>query len=256
MALMTISKQTTHRWRIVVMLLTVSLLPLVVAGVGSWMVFGKLLEQKALEQMRTIVQGHSEAIESTLSNRMHLLQLLAHSHSISNISNPDKLRGFLANLNQSSHGGFIDLGVIDENGRHLAYVGPYELQDKNYLQTDWFKEVMIRGVYVSDVFLGFRHVPHCIIAVRSAQGKNPWILRATINSQQFDELVKTGVSGRINDVYIINKEGLYQTTPNMGGLLGKCPLPICTYHPGVIDRRITQNDSTRIIVTSWVNNNR
>ncbi|MFH2050597.1 MAG: ATP-binding protein [bacterium] len=256
MDLKTITQKKTLRWRIIITLLTVSLLPLVVAGLGGGNILGKLLEQKALEQMRIIVQDHAKAIESTLSNRMNLLRLLASSHTLEAISNNGNLQDFLKDLNQSSDGGFVDLGVIDINGNHLAYVGPYELKDKNYSQTDWFKEVLANGVYVSDVFLGYRQVPHCIIAVKGMKGQTPWVLRATINSQQFDELVKTGFSGKRNDVYIVNQEGFYQTTPRSGTLLDKSPLDLFQYHPGVKDHRITQNDTTKIIVTSWVNSNR
>ncbi len=251
-----ITQPHSLRWRIVATLLTVSILPLVVAGFGGWIVFGNLLEQKALEQMRILVHDHAKAIESNISNRIHLLHLLAQSHSIDNIRNPERLQDFLSDLNQSSDGGFIDLGIIDINGNHLAYVGPYELKDKNYHATDWFKEVMIRGVYVSDVFLGFRQVPHCIIAVKSTQGKSPWILRATINSQQFDELVKTGVSNKIDDIFIINKDGIYQTTPKGGSLLDKSPLPINDFFRGVGYQKFTQNDTTWMIVNSFVNDNR
>ena len=31
---------------------------------------------------------------------------------------------------------------------------------KNYSEQDWYKEACKRGVYISDVFLGFREVPH------------------------------------------------------------------------------------------------
>jgi len=51
------------RWRIVVTLLTVSILPLIVAGLGGWVVFGELFEQKALDRMRILVNGHAKAIE-------------------------------------------------------------------------------------------------------------------------------------------------------------------------------------------------
>ncbi|MFH2035280.1 MAG: ATP-binding protein [Candidatus Zixiibacteriota bacterium] len=250
------ARQKTLRWRIVATLLAVSILPLIVAGFGGWIVFGELLEQKAIEQMRILVRGHAKAIESNLSNRIHLLNLLAQSHAVDDIRNSQHLTDYLADLNQSSYGGFIDLGVIDVNGKHLAYVGPYQLEDKNYSETDWFKEVMVRGVFVSDVFLGFRQVPHCIIAVKSTREENPWILRATINSQQFDELVKTGVSEKINDAFIINKVGIYQTTPKGGSLLDTASLPIINFYHDANDQRINQNDTTWIMVNSFVNNNR
>lgn len=248
--------QKTLRWRIVVVLLAVSFLPLIVAGFGVWFIFGNLLEEKALEQMRTLVQGHGKAIESTLGNRIHLLQILAETNPIDDFKSADHLQSFLADLNQFSDGGFIDLGVIDANGYHLAYIGPYELLDKNYKDADWFKEVLRKGAYVSDVFLGFREVPHCVIAVKSSEGRFPWILRATINGQRFDELVKTGVSSQTNDAYIINRHGIYQTTPDKGRLLEKSPLEILDYHPGVKDQRITLDNTEKIIVTSWVNDNR
>ncbi len=253
----TIKQKRDLRWRIVVVLLLVSLLPLVIAGFGSWIVFGRLLEQKALEQMRTLVSSHADAIENTLSSRIHLLQLLAETHSIRAISDPEQLHDFLDDLNLSSEGGFIDLGIIDADGNHLAYIGPYSLLDKNYSGADWFKEVMTKDVYVSDIFLGFRQVPHCVIAVKSARSGKPWILRATVNSQQFDKLVKTGVSDKISDIYIVNEKGIYQTTPNAGTLLEQSSiLSTSEYHTGVKDRRITVNDTTRLIVTSWLNNNR
>lgn len=253
----TIKQKSDLRWRIVVVLLLVSLLPLVIAGFGSWIVFGRLLEQKALEQMRTLVSSHADAIENTLSNRIHLLQLLAETHSVKAISDPEQLHDFLDDLNLSSEGGFIDLGIIDADGNHLAYIGPYSLLDKNYSGADWFKEVMTKDVYVSDVFLGFRQVPHCVIAVKSTRSGKPWILRATVNSQQFDKLVKTGVSDKISDIYIVNENGIYQTTPNAGTLLEQSSiLSASEYHSGVKDRRKIANATTRLIVTSWLNNNR
>ena len=41
----------------------------------------------------------------------------------------------------------------------MAYAGPYDLMDKDYSETFWFKEVMAKGVYVSDMFMGYRKAP-------------------------------------------------------------------------------------------------
>jgi len=251
-----ISKSTRLRKRIVATLLFVSILPLIVAGIGGWIVFSNLLEYKELDRMRILVLGHAKAIESNIKNQINQLHLLAQSHSVESIRNQEKLQDFLSDLNQSSDAGFIDLGVIDINGNHLSYVGPYQLKDKNYSGADWFKEVMIRGVYVSDVFLGFRQVPHCIIAVKSNKGLTPWILRATINSQQFDELVKTGFSEKIDDIFILNNEGIFQTTPKGGALLDKSEVPIEDFYRGMGEQRISQNDTTWLMVGAYVNDSR
>ena len=60
---------------------------------------------------------------------------------------------------RQSFGGVVDLGLIDNDGIQRAYVGPYNLKDRDYKEQDWYKEVQIRGIFVSDVFLGHRNFP-------------------------------------------------------------------------------------------------
>ena len=55
---------------------------------------------------------------------------------------------------------------------------PIKLLFKNYRESPWFKSVMERGIYISDVFTGFRNVPHFVIAVRQSDPDGTWILRA------------------------------------------------------------------------------
>ena len=191
------------RWRIMFVLLFAALLPLALAGFGSWIVFGKLLESKSLEQMETEVKGHALVIDAYLTEQLHLLRLIAESHSLEDFTRPGEIRTMFDDLNRSSDDGFVDLGVIDMDGRHLAYVGPYDLKDRNYIKADWFKEVNLKGEFISDVFMGFRQIPHCIVAVKITEGGRPWILRATINSERFDTLVKTEEAGNAGDAYIV-----------------------------------------------------
>ncbi|UCD17309.1 MAG: hypothetical protein JSV44_12800 [Candidatus Zixiibacteriota bacterium] len=251
-----ISKRPTLRSRIVFVLLIASLLPLAIAGFGAWIVFGGLLEEKALEQMKMVVLNHARAIESDLSERIRLLQLAARSNRRQALSDRDNLQTLFDNLNQISEGSFVDLGVIDADGGHLAYVGPYDLYSRNYRDADWFKEVMNRGVYISDVFLGFRQVPHCIIAVQTGSGRDSWILRATINSERFDALVQSQYQGEGSDIYIVNREGRYQTTPRVGSILDSIPTSMIEFHRGVRNLRAKQDGGTKLNVTTWINDNR
>ncbi len=247
----------TLRWRIVAVLLVAALLPLFLAGFGSWVVFGELLEQKSLEVMRNLVLSHGKTIEANLKERVHLLQLAAESNSLTEISDPQRLRQLLADLNSSSNKGFVDLGVFDFEGDHVGYVGPYALRGLSYREADWFKEVMVSGAYVSDVFLGYRQVPHCIVAVKKvAADGEPWILRATINSDQFEKLVQTSELGQGSDVYILNRYGVYQTTPRGGSLLDRTLGPLTDVHLGVREERVNIDGSEGIKATTWINDNR
>ena len=250
------SKGPSLRWRIVIALLGAALLPLGISAIGSWIAFSDLLEEKAREHMRTIVKSHALAIDSYLSERVNLLKLLAGSGSVGPAAAEARLLDLLADLNRASGGGFVDLGVIDASGNHLAYVGPYDLRDRNYLDAEWFREVMLSGTYISDVFLGFRQVPHCVVAVRQKAAEGPWILRATINSAQFDALVGKGALEGDCDAYIVNSDGLYQTTPRVGAVLDTADVAAPRPHLGVGERRVVADGVVKIEVTTWINDAR
>jgi len=244
-----------HR-RIVAVLLFVSLVPLCLVGIGAWVVFGQLLEQKSLEIQKSTVENHARSIEAYLDENLHLLQLLAESNTLLELQDGKRLSELFTDLDLSSSGGFVDIGVIDKNGQHLAYVGPYDLKNRNYSEADWFEEVMVMGVYISDVFLGFRQVPHCIFAIKTENKDEPWILRATINSEKFDTIVKTGMLGETGETFIVNHAGLFQTTPRKGSVLDSSLIEKPVYHQGVQDQRIDLNGIEKIQVTTWLNDNR
>jgi two-component system NtrC family sensor kinase len=143
------------------------------------------------------------------------LRTLAHSHSIEDLSSPGKLEGILTTMQLSSRT-FIDLGLINEDGVHVSYSGPYNLSQANYVNEKWFNQVMVRKVYVSDVFEGFRGFPHMIIAVTKQEKGKVWILRATIDSDIFDSLVRRLQLGDLGDAYLVNRAGELQTRPRFG----------------------------------------
>lgn len=240
------------KWRIVAVLLLAAALPLLLSGFGSWVVFGDLLERKSLEVMQRSVEHHAGAIEAHLAEMRHLLEVVSENNGLSDIANPDRLKRLLINLNQITDQGFVDLGVIDGQGNHLAYVGPYDLQARNYREADWFREVLVLGQYVSDVFLGYRQVPHCVVAVRSAGNGDVWVLRATINSAQFDKLVKTPSSVGAGKAFIVNRDGLYQTTPQNGQLLDTSLLAGVAMFDGLREERVETDRGTLIRVMTWI----
>jgi two-component system NtrC family sensor kinase len=125
-----------------------------------------------------------------------------------------RIEALFGALNAS--GVITDLGVVDRAGRHLAYAGPFrkELAGRNYADAAWFAEVMKAGRYVSDVFPGYRKVPHLVVAV--ADPRREWILRATVDSAFFDGLVSSAEVGPGGDAFIVNRQGELQTPSRHG----------------------------------------
>jgi two-component system NtrC family sensor kinase len=133
------------------------------------------------------------------------------------------------------------LGLIDANGAQVSYVGPYELKGKNYAEQSWFHQVKVNGVYVSDVFMGFRRFPHIVIAVQhTTDAGNSWILRATIDTARFDDLIASMGLDPQSDAFVINRNGVFQTTSKFyGKVLDNYPMavPPPSYEPNIVEQK-------------------
>jgi len=234
--------------KVVVILIAAAFLPLVIIGGGMYVYLARTIKQKTMEALQTQVVSHKKDIDSFLTERIMDLKLISENNSLSKMISPGTIEQVFSSF-QYKLSCFQDLGVIGLDGSHLAYTGPYNLKTKNYKDTSWFKSVMAQGVFVSDVFTGFRNDPHFIIAVRQNEGENSWILRATIMSDLFDNIVTQMEGNRNGDAYLINSKGDFQTNPRKSGkLMMKSMVPPPGRFKGV---QIEEKDST-ITLTTWL----
>lgn len=180
--------------------------------------FTASLEANTIDAMERIVEDHRLMIESFLEERKADLRFIVDEYELDDLAWPRALREVFQNLQKGSNA-FVDLGVFKEDGLHMAYYGPFQLSGKNYRDADWFQEVMKRGYYISDIFLGYRHVPHFVIAVVGDDPSSKWVLRATVDSNRFNDLVKMVRIGRTGEAYLLNRNGLFQTERRSGGNL-------------------------------------
>jgi two-component system NtrC family sensor kinase len=206
--------------RVVVALTAASFIPLILIGGGMYYYSTSALKEKTLTTLRIQVINHKDAIDQFLAERTMDLKVVSANLGLDSLITPDVLEGvFLSLRSAEGRSCFTDLGIIDDQGRHLAYVGPYDLISKNYKDAPWFKAVMERNVYISDVFSGFRKVPHFIIAVKRADNEGAWIIRATVDTVYFDGITSQSPGKRSGDAFLINRNGVFQTNPRMGGQL-------------------------------------
>jgi two-component system NtrC family sensor kinase len=210
--------------KIIIITLLVSLAPLIILGVTMYYQFSQTCRDKIEEQIRYRSGAQAEAVDLFLKERTAILGAMAASHNFHEMIEGKDLSRVFEVMNLWA-GAFVDLGVIDSAGQHLAYVGPYDLKGLNYYQQPWFAEVMSKGIYISDVYMGYRQLPHFIIAVRRQEGQNSWILRATVDPDIFGGIVRSAQIGKTGDAYLINKDGVFQTNPRFDGrILGQSNL--------------------------------
>ena len=243
--------------RILVLTLVVSFAPLIVLGLTMYYQFEKAAWQRTETQVSYMAQTHAEAVDLFLKERTAILSAMADTHSFEEMADEDKLRSIFDIMNLRA-GAFVDIGVIDDAGKHRAYVGPYDLRDKNYYDQPWFNEVMSKGLYRSDVFMGFRNLPHFIIAVRRTENRNSWILRATIDPDVLGNIVRSAQVTRSGEAFIINREGIYQTQPRFEGpILSKSDL-----NTSIFGGRVTATElkdikgNSYLCAGSWLNDSK
>jgi len=212
--------------RLLVTLLLMALTPLVALGLFCLDRLSAIYDEKISAGIEAVISSKHRALDTFMVERIAQVKNLAFTHPYEDLGNPARLSQIFSVL-QSNSRSFVDLGVIGMNGRHVSYVGPYDLRDANYSEAPWFIEVLHKGVYVSDVFMGYRHVPHFIIAVLRHEGGRSYILRATIDMDAIDGLLRRIYSGPHSDAFIVNNQGILQTSSRYcGSVMSKFNLPL------------------------------
>jgi two-component system NtrC family sensor kinase len=198
----------------VLVVIAVAVLPLVAINWKTSSFYQKSWLAKTSGELSGFADSRRELIDRFLIDQENLLGAFTELYDQQYLSRPGNLAKVFQAINKS--GVITDLGVIDGNGQHLAYVGPFadKLAGRNYAAAPWFGEVMRQGRYVSDVFTGYRQVPHLVIAV--AAPDRSWVLRATVNSAMFNGLVSSANVGPGGDAYIISAGGELQTPGRLG----------------------------------------
>ena len=239
--------------------LVCSLVPLLLVGWGINRHYTQFATSRMTGSFESQVDHHRKVIELFLRERSARLRLLAQTHSKEYLGRASNLSQVFEIINQEQ-GSLEDLGVLDDKGKHVAYVGPYDLMDKDYSHTPWFRNVMAKGIYISDMFTGWREVPHFIIAILRVENGERWILRATIDTKAFRSLVENVSTGKTGDVYLLNAEGVFQTTPRFGGkIMGKSPISVEEF---LVDTKVRAiqishgegkgNSARQIVATAWL----
>jgi two-component system NtrC family sensor kinase len=217
---------------VVVCVSVVAILPLLIMTGLNYYQYQEAFHSELTRPMVRFAANGKQSLESFLSERRSALDMIIRERSFDELRDPRKLNRLLVNMKRV-FGGFVDLGVIDEEGIQVSYAGPYQLEGKGYREHDWFHEVSTRGVHVSDVFMGYRKLPHMVVAVQQDRAEGPWfVLRATIDTDVINRLVRSLIVAihPSSDAFIINQEGVLQTPSRLyGDVMERVPLPPLPY---------------------------
>ena len=238
-------------WRFAMTLLTVvALVPLLVMAFIDYNVTRHSLEQENLLRTARTTSNTRRTVAYFLDERTRALDFLAEQQGIKNLREGGNLAAVLTSL-KDSFGGFVDLGIIDDRGHQIAYIGPYDLLGRDYSDQAWFENSMTQGAYISSVFLGFRGEPHLIVArkVRDERTGKSYILRATLDTEQFNSILTSLDLPGGGDAFMVDGSGIIQTpSKTHGTLLGKVDLAIPAYSEKTSVHQIAAKDGQEFTV--------
>ena len=218
-------------WKLTIWLTAaVTIIPLVIMAVIDYRVSQAAMESEILFRTSRLVSNTRRSVSYFLIERKAAIDLVIQNDSYESLREQRRLEQVLAHL-KNSFGGFLDLGVIDDQGVQIAYAGPYELSGRVYRDAAWFREVVSKGLSLSDVFMGYRHVPHMVIAVRHPlETGGFYVLRATVDMSRLSDLLIGLEVGGDGDAFLINRQGILQTpSRSHGQVLEKIELPVPSF---------------------------
>jgi len=215
------------RRNIIILMILVTVIPLSLMATINYYQYQKNLRDEIINPMNVLTNKTKRSFELFLEERLSTVRFITSAYSFDELSDKKILNRILSVLKREFDG-FVDLGLISSKGKLLCYAGPYSFLEKDYSQQSWYHNVIISGKHISDVFLGYREFPHIAIAVQNLNDPNCcWILRATIDTKKFDDLIATLELDQECDAFLTNREGILQTNSKFyGKILETCQLGI------------------------------
>ena len=218
-------------WKSAVMLTGLcAIIPLLLVTWIDYNVTQKAVESESLARTSRTVSNAKRTIAAFLAQRKAALYFIVNDNAYDALLDPNRLGTILKNL-RLALGGVTDIGVIDGNGQQIAYSGPYPLEGRNYNNQQWFLEAVNRGVFISEVFMGYRNAPHFVIAVRhEIPNQSFFVLRISIDTGRLNEQLSGFEMSDQGNAFIINTQGVLQT-PSRGHekMFEKIDFPVPVY---------------------------
>ncbi|RJP80802.1 MAG: sensor histidine kinase [Desulfobacteraceae bacterium] len=191
----------------------VSITPMILVIILLLSRFQTSYEEKVEAHLKELVLKHKQNIDGFLKERMNNIRYLSKVLNIEQLSDEQFLDERLAILQSEFGPVFVDMGIVNDKGKQVAYAGPFKLGEADYHEAEWFKKANTYPNFVSDVFLGLRGLPHFIVSAKKDFKGGEYILRATIDFVAFNNLVENIRIGETGFAFIVNHAGEFQTKP-------------------------------------------
>jgi len=235
-------------------LLLITMVPLSIMAGLSFFQYRSLIQEETYNNARWTTENARLTIEAFLEKLQAAILVVSDAYSVEDLQNQKLLDQIFSRL-KAEHKGVMDLSLIGPDGVQMSYSGIYDLAGKDYTDSPWYSQALSRKVYVSEVFLGYRNVPHFVIAVskKVAGNKGYWVLRASIDANTLDRFLSIVNTEVIDDIFLINEQRKLQSSSRYYGAGNHViPLQIPPKKNGITLMRVQRGNQTVIRATGFV----
>jgi two-component system NtrC family sensor kinase len=203
---------------LLVVMLCITLAPLAIAGSAGWIQYRGLIHREQQNQLRWHAERAVHTLELYLDALKHDVVVTANNHTMAELASREQLDETLTRI-RAKHPSFVDLSVIDPAGIQVAYAGPYGLAGREYTSSPWYAKTLVRKVHLSEVFTGFRNVPHFVVAAsrKEPASRGFWVVRASIDAETLDRFLATLGAEALDDLFLVSEDGVLQTSSRLHG---------------------------------------
>lgn len=230
------------------------LVPLITLSAYFHVQFNLTLKNSSELHLISLAESLRNTIDLFLQERVVNIFNLFHGTGFNLNPTQQQMNAYLLNLMETSSA-FIDVGFLDKEGSQIGYAGPFPyLHGQDYSNEFWFTSLMTQSenYYVSDIYMGFRNKPHFTIAVKQLVDNQFYVMRATLDPDQFYLFLRSIGHGKSVDTALTNLKGEYEVVdPGHGTPLEQSHFkPNAFSGSGVME--ISKNGTTELVAFSWL----
>lgn len=206
------------RRSLLIIMLLITLIPLSITAGLSFFQYQRLLQEETYNNARWSAEATAKSLETYIQKLQAAILMISDVHPFEALAQQEKLNTVFSKL-KSEYPGVVDLSVIAPDGIQMAYAGPYNLVGRNYSRSVWYNRALVHKSHVSEAFLGFRNVPHFVIAAsrREPGQQGYWVLRASIDCATLDRFLASVLPENAEDGFLVNREGRLQNSSRFYG---------------------------------------
>lgn len=188
-------------------------IPLLLLAAFFHFQYRHLIQESQSAHLAIIAEQQANTLDLFLRERLVNLGNLADDPQFTrNAASPQHLAASLARLRQTSEA-FVDLGVVDGDGKLVAYEGPVKFSGPvSYASEGWFQRIAGESdvSVITDVYLGLRGQPHFTIAVKRDTEQGQLVVRSALSPDALHEYLRSLEGAREVNTLVVNADGAFQ----------------------------------------------